>query len=374
MKVGLVVNPLAGIGGTVALKGSDGDEVVAMALAAGASKKAPERVSMCLQQLDAETVTFLTAGGEMGEKELVASGFECSVVYTPSMPTKAIDTQSAVEVLCNEGVELLLFAGGDGTARDVLDALSRCKRDAPLPVLGIPAGCKIHSAVYALTPVHAGELLALLAEGQPMSLVDARVMDLDEDAFRHGQVQSRCYGYLSVPVDDTRMQLSKQGGIDNEVAALDDIAAEIIETMQPDVLYIIGSGTTTEAIMQQLGLPNTLLGIDVILNNQLLANDVTEEALLQILAGGGFESAKIIVTVIGGQGHILGRGNQQLSAKVLQQVGIGNIMIIATNEKLRRLGGRPLIVDTGDSHVNQQLSGLHSVITGYGQKVLVKIA
>ncbi|HHO59840.1 MAG TPA: ATP-NAD kinase, partial [Thiotrichales bacterium] len=287
--------------------------------------------------------------------------------------TTAADTQGAVKQLCEQGIDLLLFAGGDGTARDVMDTLQRAGRADTLPVGGIPAGCKIHSAVYAITPKRAGELVALLAGGSPMSLVAAQVMDLDESLFRQGEVKSRCYGYLQTPVDDTRMQLTKQGGVNNEAEALEEIAAEVVDTMEEGVLYIIGSGSTTQAIMQQLGLANTLLGVDVVFNHQLLENDVTEERLLTLLDSPDYAAVRIIVTVIGGQGFVFGRGNQQISAEVIRRVGVENITIVATSEKLRTLGQRGLLVDTGNEAMDNQLRGLRPVITGYEQKTLVTI-
>jgi len=378
IKIGLVINPLAGIGGRVALKGSDGAQIVEQALALGAQSRVTERVATTLSQLSPAQLCFCTVSGVMGEDVLSPFDFSYQVIpceiETESMHTCAQDTRLAVLALCEQGIDILLFAGGDGTARDVLDTLKQNGLDETLTVIGIPAGCKIHSAVYALTPTRAGELLNLLAAGTAMTQVAAQVMDLDEQAFRQGEVKSFCYGYLQVPVDDMRMQLIKQGGIQHEALALEDIAEEIIETMQEDVLYIIGSGSTTEAIMKQLNLKNTLLGVDVVLNHELLENDVSEQTLLTLLDAQKFNSAKIIVTVIGGQGHIFGRGNQQLSASVLKAVGLDNIIIVATNEKLRTLGQRPLIVDTGDNTVDKKLAGLHTVITGYEQKTLVQIA
>jgi len=203
-----------------------------------------------------------------------------------------------------------------------------------------------------------------------MTLHQSQVMDLDEEAFRQGQVKTQCYGYLSVPVDDTRMQLIKQGGLNHHEIAVQDIASDIIEAMEEDVFYLIASGSTTAEIMNQLMLDNTLLGIDIVYNQQLVASDVDESTILETIKN---QSAKIVVTVIGGQGHIFGRGNQQLSAQVIRQVSRENIIIIATNEKLRSLDKRPMICDTGDSDLDKQLAGLYSVITGYQQKTLYRL-
>jgi len=375
MKIGLVVNPLAGIGGAVALKGSDGKEIVAQALSRGAEPQAEIRTKIAFSQVSLiNGLTIYTASGAMGENVLCALNLPYEVLYkvgeqTADEKTTAEDTKSAVHLFVHQQVDFIVFAGGDGTARDVLDVLSG-ELNSPTPVIGIPAGVKIHSAVYAVTPVHAGELINLLLIGEPMSLHDAQVMDLDEDAFREGRVHAQCYGYLSVPVDDTRMQLIKQGGLNHHDIAIQDIATDIIETMEPDIFYLIGSGSTTAEIMNQLLLENTLLGIDIVYNQQLIASDVDERTIIQTIKQ---QPTKMVVTVIGGQGHVFGRGNQQLSAKVIRLIGQENIIIVATNEKLRSLNKRPMIADTGDTDLDKQLAGLYSVVTGYQQKTLYKL-
>lgn len=404
MKIGVVINPLAGIGGSVALKGSDGEEIVQQALARGATPQAQVRAKEALEKVTAwstaakSNTTFFTAANDMGEAVLRSLGIDCMVIYSAGEKTSAVDTKNAVLEFVNKQVDLIIFAGGDGTARDVLDALSNELADdhtvesqISTPVIGIPAGVKIHSAVYATTPVRAGELIDLLVSGEAMSLVDAQVMDLDEDAFRKGKVNARCYGYLPVPVDDTRMQLIKQGGLNEDEITVQEIAEEVIGDMIPDVYYLIGSGSTTAEIMKQLGLQNTLLGVDIVYNNKLIANDVDEKEILNTIEN---HPAKIIVTIIGGQGHVFGRGNQQLSANVIKKVlnqtdvdqscnengnidknikkvsGRDNIIIIATNNKLLSLNKRPMIADTGDSDLDESLTGLYAVITGYQQKTL----
>ena len=387
MKIGFVINPLAGIGGSVALKGSDGQEIVQQALARGALPQAELRAKSALKKVkswttsSSDTTTFFTASKDMGEDVLHSLGIDFESIYSADASTSAVDTKHTIREFVEKEVDLIIFAGGDGTARDVLDVLSG--EDTPLiPVIGIPAGVKIHSAVYTTTPERAGELIDLLISGEAMSLVGAQVMDLDEELFRQGKVNAKCYGYLSVPVDDTRMQLIKQGGLNDDEIAVQEIANEVIESMEDDVYYLIGSGSTTAEIMNQLGLQNTLLGVDIIYNQQLVASDVSEKEILNIIEN---QPAKIVVTIIGGQGHVFGRGNQQLSAKVIKTVmgdGVSdkniasardNIIIIATNNKLQLLNKRPMIADTGDSKLNESLSGLYPVITGYEQKTLYKL-
>lgn len=378
MKLGFVVNPFAGIGGAVALKGSDGKATVELALSRGAQLSAEKRAAVAMQKVstldhtDDELVIY-TATGSMGEDVLIAQGLPCETIYPAGESSSAADTKSLIRLFVEKQVDLIVFAGGDGTARDVLDAMDEVAggdNHAVIPVIGIPAGVKMHSAVYATTPARAGELIALVLSGEALSLHDSQVMDLDEQAFREGRVNARCYGYLSVPVDDTRMQLIKQGGLNHEQVSVQDIATDIIETMESDVFYLIGSGSTTAEIMDQLSLSNTLLGIDIVYNQELIASDADEQTLLQTIKG---HPAKIVVTVIGGQGHVFGRGNQQFSAKLIDQLGRENIIIVATNEKLRSLDKRPMISDTGDSELDKQLSGLYPVVTGYQQKTLYRL-
>ncbi|MBT8129699.1 MAG: ATP-NAD kinase family protein [Gammaproteobacteria bacterium] len=375
VKLGLVINPLAGIGGAVGLKGSDGQDIVQQALDRGAHPLAQERTVAALSGFgDSAPVPVYTAAATMGQDALTRAGIESAVVYTPAgRHTTAEDTRNAVTALCEQGIDLLLFAGGDGTARDVLNALRQSGVEEQLTVIGIPAGCKIHSAVYAVSPAQAGELVAGLILGQLYTLKSAEVMDLDEDAFRAGQVKASCYGYMNVPVDEQRMQSMKQGGVDTEALVLQDIATDFIDTMQDDVLYLIGSGTTTAAIMEALGLDNTLLGIDAVCNGELVGNDLAEQDILALLDDDDYTAAKIVVTVIGGQGHVFGRGNQQFSPAVIRRAGSDNIIIVATRNKLRSLAGRPLRVDTGDAELDLQLAGMKQVITGYEQRTLYRI-
>ena len=377
MKIGLLINPLAGIGGAVALKGSDGATIVDEAFARGAHPQAAQRALEALRHIgDRITLPVYTVGGDMGEAALARLGLVAEVVYRPAASTTdAEDTRSAAAALCARGIDLLLFAGGDGTARDVFDGLETAGCAGTQTVIGIPAGCKIHSAVYAVNPQQAGELVAQLTQGELLSIKQAEVMDLDEDAFRNGQVRAQCYGYLSVPFDENRMQAMKQGGLDHEALAQEDIAADVVENMDTDTLYLVGSGTTTAAVMQALGLDNTLLGIDAVHNGKVIAGDMDECTILSLLdwAEQGGYGVKIIVTAIGGQGHVFGRGNQPLSAKVIRRVGRENIVIIATREKLRSLQGRPLRVDTGDSALDRELAGMMQVVTGYEQRTLYRL-
>ena len=372
---GLVVNPYAGIGGTVALKGSDGAATRQEALARGAELKAEKRTAEALQQLlpYRQQLHFITAAGAMGEQVLTELGFSYQVVYQPAVQqTEAEDSQAAVQAITQFKPDLLVFAGGDGTARDVVAALA----EQPLPVVGIPAGVKIHSGVYAITPSAAGKVLQQLISGQLTTLRAADVMDIDEQAFRAGTVRARRYGELMVPGELEYMQAVKIGGKESDELVLADIAADVIEAMEEETLYIMGSGSTVAFIMAELGLPNTLLGVDVVHQQQLVASDVTGQQLQQAIAAAKAKGQAVVmvITLIGGQGHLFGRGNQQLTPAVIRAVGKENIWVVASKKKLHELGERPLRVDTGDAELNQELTGFTAVISGYHDKTMVAVA
>tara|TARA_R110002153_G_scaffold10418_1_gene41141 strand:- start:17832 stop:19013 length:1182 start_codon:yes stop_codon:yes gene_type:complete len=370
-KLGLLVNPYAGIGGALALKGSDGVEIREKALAMGAEKKALDKTRIALEHIVSikDQVQLYVASGDMGEVLAKEMGFSYSLVYLPTnTQTESQDSEATAQALLAQQVDLILFAGGDGTARNVCHVVG-----SSVPVLGVPAGCKIHSAVYAITPAAAGRVLKQVINGEIVSVSDAQVMDIDEALFRQGKVNARQFGEMQVPTELRYIQAVKMGGKESDELVLADIAAHIIEIIEdnPEQIFVMGSGSTVDFIMQELGIKNTLLGVDVIQNKQLIASDVTAKELLALTTN---KSCKLVLTLIGGQGHIIGRGNQQLSADFLKKLGKDNILLVATKTKISHLSGRALIVDSGDLTVDQQLSGLISIITGYHDQVLYPIA
>jgi predicted polyphosphate/ATP-dependent NAD kinase len=371
--LGLIVNPIAGLGGRVGLKGSDGAAIQQQALALGAVPQSLSRASEAVERLTRlEDLEIITYPGEMGEDAARACGFQPRVIGSihPGQTT-AQDTRNAARDMLRLGVDLLLFAGGDGTARDIFSAVGE-----NLPALGIPAGVKTHSAVYAVNPRSAGELAALYLQGRVTGLREAEVMDIDEDAFRQGRLSAKLYGYLNVPFRSSLVQNLKMASTGGQ-ASVAAIAQDVAGTMEDGCLYIIGPGTTTRAIASELGLVKTLLGVDVVLDRKLLAADVNEAQLLELLDAKPQDSrvkAKIIVTPIGGQGYIFGRGNQQISPSVIQRVGRENIIVVSTKEKLYALGSEPLRVDTGDREADQLLSGYMTVVTGYRERAVRKVS
>jgi len=369
-RLGLVINPLAGLGGSVGLKGSDG--VAEQALALGAEPKAIKRMMQALEVIVpfANDIEIITASGVMGEDAANALGFNTRVVYQTPEKTQAIDTQAVVRTLLNEPLDLLLFAGGDGTARDVYSVFEQAVIDDKLPVLGVPAGVKIHSGVYGITPHAAGMVVKMLLEGELVSLMSADVMDIDEAAFRQGSVRAKRFGELLVPAEPRYVQAVKMGGKEVDELVLADIAADVIQQME-DELYIMGSGSTVAFVMEELGLDNILLGVDLIQDKTLVASDLTAQQLLDLTQD---KPAKLVITLIGGQGHILGRGNQQLSPELIRRLGKDNIIILATKTKLKALEGRPLIVDSGDPQLDRELCGYYKVTTGYHDYVMYQVA
>lgn len=378
-KLGFVINPIAGIGGSVALKGSDGEGVAAQAIALGATAKSNTRALLALEILlpYKDNIIIYTASGDMGETSAIALGFSTQVVYQiKSDVTTEHDTEAAVNELLNHNINVLLFAGGDGTARNVCHIVGD-----NLPVLGIPAGCKIHSGVYAITPKAAGRVVELMITNQLVSLTDADVMDIDETLFRQGIVKAKRFGEMQVPSELRYIQAVKSGGKESDELVLQDIAADVISKME-DELFIIGSGSTTAFLMEELALENTLLGVDAVCEQTLVASDLTESELWQLLENfadnknseDNNTQIKLVITLIGGQGHIFGRGNQQLSPRVIRFIGKENIFIIATKTKLNALNSRPLIADTGDSELDIELSGYLPIITGYNDQVLYPVA
>ena len=365
-RLGLIINPLAGLGGSVGLKGSDDQAQKALEL--GAKPQAMLRVKTALTELLAQKDKFevLTVAGDMGQSVCEELGLQSQVIYTPpSWPSSANDTEDAARLLAQQGVDILLFAGGDGTARNICAAVAD-----NTTVLGIPAGVKIHSGVYAISPQAAGKLVAKLVAGELVSLSEAPVMDIDEQAFRTGVVKARRFGEMRIPALLRYVQSVKMGGRESEGLVLADLAAYVVSQLEDDVRYVMGSGSTVAAVMAELGVDNTLLGVDVVENGQLIAKDVTAAQLLELVQG---RPSKLIITLIGGQGHVFGRGNQQLSPAVIRAIGRDNILLIASKTKLQQLDGRPLLADSGDATLDKQLTGLINVLTGYNDYVMYRL-
>ncbi len=345
--VGLIVNPVAGMGGAVGLKGTDGIAILSQAIALGAKPIATKRAETFLAALSLakKNLRLIGGAGDMGQNQAEKCGFIFRVVGKNKKETTPEDTQTIAKAMVEAKVDLLIYCGGDGTTRDILKSVG-----LSVPVLGVPTGVKMHSALFAVSPQAAARVSVTYLWGN-LPLREAEVMDVDEAAFRNGHLSAELYGYLLSPFEPDLIQGNKMASpmTENEVENQAAIAISIIEEMEPDTIYIIGPGTTTRTISDLLDQKKTLLGVDLFQTKKIILRDVSEKQILQAIDG---KTAKIIVTPIGGQGFIFGRGNQQISSKVIRQVGLDNILVIATKSKLDRL--ESLRVDTGDSELDEQ--------------------
>ncbi|WP_111719417.1 ATP-NAD kinase family protein [Homoserinimonas sp. OAct 916] len=498
--IGLLVNPVAGVGGPAGLKGSDGAAVQAAALARGATARAGERALRALEVIAAEHpgATVLTAAGSMGADAVAAAGLSARVVYTPTSPTSGssegirieaagaeatrtetmgahtggtettgtvtarpdttctkgmgidvigfsatgadtagadtaeadtdgadaqgagaaraeatpadsagahsvrpkasrvettgADTTGAAAALVAAGAGLVLFVGGDGTARDVAAALAATQtpsvRDSsapaspnrveghpqhPVPILGVPAGVKMYSGCFAVSPAAAGALAARWISDPTLPLAEREVLDVDEEQIREGRVDPKLYALVNVPFVVGRTQSRKSATAASETAAVGLAARGVIDAMRPGTLYLLGPGGTCREVAAQLGVPNTPLGVDAVQDGQIVKLDASEGELLELLSAHEGE-AKAMVTVIGGQGFLLGRGNQQISARVLRALGPDPLRVVATESKITALAGRPLLVDTGDADLDRSLTGYIRVTTGVQSAVVYRVA
>jgi predicted polyphosphate/ATP-dependent NAD kinase len=364
--LGFIVNPIAGMGGAVGLKGTDGREILKKALQAGAQPVAPARAELFLRELEPvkAEIRLITGAGKMGEAEAKNVGWTPDVLGEARKTTTPQDTKETATKMKALGVDLLVFCGGDGTARDMLDVVG-----TKVPVLGVPTGVKMHSAVFAVDARAAASMVRRFL-GDALPLREAEVMDVDEEAFRLGRVSAKLYGYVITPFEPILIQGSKVASVmtDEELRNQAALAIYFIEEMKPEVIYVVGPGTTTRTIGDLLEEKKTLLGVDLFRNKKIIAKDVTETRILEVIRG---KDAKIVVTPIGGQGFIFGRGNQQISSKVIRVVGRENIVVIATKHKLRGLKG--LRVDTGDPELDDELRGYLKVVTDYREEHVVNV-
>jgi len=365
--IGFIVNPIAGMGGRVGLKGTDGEETLKEAIARGAKPWSRERAHETLSGLTrvSDKIKWVTWSGEMGENLLRSMGFIFRVIggmIDRSIDsTTAEDTKNAARMMKELGVDLILFAGGDGTASNIIDVV-----DMHVPILGIPAGVKMFSAVFASTPRAASNLVLMLLEGEAQ-FVEREVMDIDESSYRAGRLSASLRGYAKTPFEASLILNGKMTGVADEEVMKEAVAARVIEEMKPGVMYILGPGSTVAKIAEALGLEKTMLGIDLVRDGRIIVRDADEKALIQAIQGESW----IILSPLGGQGSLLGRGNQPISPAVLRKVGLDKIMIVATPLKIRSL--KVLTVDTGDHELDVRLRGYRRVIIGYHEEKVMKV-
>jgi predicted polyphosphate/ATP-dependent NAD kinase len=320
------------------------------------------------------SITVLAPAGPMGGTLLDELGwpYQALQVSGPGQTTAA-DTRRLVRAMAEQGVTLLLFAGGDGTARDVAAALAEAKaQPLPVTVLGIPAGVKMHSSVFAVTPEAAADIAAAyLAAPDHVGRREAEVVDR-LDALGTPQLITT----MPVPAVEASLQGAKSGGSSTATRAGDlaDLAAlgkEVAAKMLPGRLYLLGPGTTVAAVSQALGVQASLFGVDAVLDGRVLAEDASEPQLRWLLDA--HPDATLVLGVVGGQGFLLGRGNQQLSPAILDRVGAENIVILAAAGKVSALDPPVLRVDMGDDAPAPVVSGYHRVHTAPGRSIVLKV-
>jgi predicted polyphosphate/ATP-dependent NAD kinase len=367
MHVGVVVNPIAGMGGRVGLKGTDGK--LKAALERGADPRAPDRARRALDRLAelAPDATVSTVAAPMGERLVRAAGFEPERVVDPfDDPMPAVDvgdvptettaehTRVAAERLAAAGVDLVLFVGGDGTATDVASALE----GDDTPMLGVPAGVKVYSSVFGVSPEDAAEVAVRFSRTERRE-----VMDIDEDAYREGEVVPTLRGIAHVPVAEN-LQASKQTASGTVESLAEGVAADIRARDGDGVTYVLGPGSTVGAIKSALGFEPSPIGVDVWRDGAVVARDAAESAIVDELEG----EAVIVVSPIGGQGFVFGRGNPQLSPAVIREA---EVQIVASRAKLDTV--RTLRVDTDDPALDESLAGWVRVRVGKFETRMMRI-
>ncbi len=374
--IGFLVNPIAGMGGRVGLKGTD--DVVEEAVQRGAKPTAHTRAEEALAEIERLSrkaaqppeILWVTCSGAMGASALTSAGFSAvKIVYEAPAQTGSEDTRSAVRRFLQAPVELILFCGGDGTARDICSVTGR-----ETPILGIPAGVKMYSGVFGTTPRRTAEILWGFLEGR-LTVAQADVLDLDEERYRRGEWAVRLYHAALTPYEPVYTQAAKlliseasDAAVKNEIA---EFIREEIEA-SPDRLYLLGPGSTVQMLGKRLDVEKTLLGIDALFAGRIIGKDLNEQQILGLLDD--HPKCRLILSPIGAQGFVLGRGNLPLSGKVIRKIGAGNIVVVATPAKLART---PLLrFDTGEPPLDAELAGMGfvSVVVGYGRRRMVKVA
>ncbi len=367
MKLGFLVNPISGMGGAVGLKGTDG-HLYYEALRRGATPVAPARAYRFIKALQKKEFLgkVIAANCLMGCDYFKGStiSHECISIPQECGKTSPQDTVLAVRKLVNSGVELIVFVGGDGTARDVAKAV----KESDVPVLGIPSGVKMYSGVFAISPEAGAEVVKAFEEGRA-TLEVSEVADVDELSLNEGVIKVRRFELVRTPKLQGLITPTKDfgGGEEGSKEAIAEYFVE--EYLKPNHLYLLGPGTTIKAVADVLGVQKTLLGVDAYRNGEVIGVDLGVKEILELVRKYG--NPHIVITVIGAQGYLFGRGNQQFSSEVLKLVGKERIHVLSTESKLRGL--KYLLVDTGDPELDVKLSGHIRVITGYREEKVVKV-
>ena len=369
-KLGLIINPIAGMGGKTGLKGSDGSNTLKKALSLGAQKESANRAEQALLPLKfmINKFSLITCSAEMGENSCKKIGLTTDYIIDINKKiTTGIDTIKAVKIMARKQVSLILFAGGDGTACDIFYALQD-----KIPILGIPAGVKMHSSVFGTSPNAVGSLVSRIISNHsdtfPTST--AEIMDLDEDMRRYDQIRTKLIGYATIPSDKFLVQNPKSYVQLNDEDSINGISEYLENKLDKEATYIVGPGRTTQNFLNRIGVFGTLLGVDVLKDRKLIGRDVNSREL-DILTRNGL--LYIISGIIGGQGFLFGRGNQQITAEIIQRVKKEDIFIIASTKKIYELPRQCILIDTGDQKLDNELAGYVKVQTDRNRSFIIKL-
>lgn len=408
VRLGLVINPYAGVGGPAALKGSDASSTQLRVQRGDLPLTVPNRLARyfdrlyaCLEQSAdnkrSTKLSFLTGTGVMDALQYskpsstyaksddlrLSKAITFNSVLSCDLPSKANDTRALVSKLAELRVDAILFVGGDGTARDIAAALKNNGADETIPVLGIPAGVKMHSGVFALSPEAAAQITYRFVCAELIELVEQEVRDLDEQRYRQGDLSVKYFASLLTLTSEGFNQSEKQSESYSAELDFDDIAADIDDRMReivqdtPDTLFIFGAGTTTRHILSYLKLPSTLLGVDAVKFCQksscFSSISLDVDAFWLEKKASSFARVVLIVSPTGGQGFLFGRGNQQISSSFLSYVDQDSLLVVCLREKLLRLDKRPLLVDLDDVAATLRWAGARPIITGYKKSTLYPI-
>ena len=352
MIAGFFINPIAGCGAMHGMKGSDYMKM----------SECKDSVSVglaveFLKRINCENITFLIPSGDMGERAFRIAGIEnYKVIYDPSEPSTSTDTKKFVEILSERSPDILVFFGGDGTARDIVDT------HPSFPVIGVPSGSKMYSSVFAISLDSAVTVFNDVASGMVDDFVSSEVIDLDERVYSAGRIETRFYGELLVPNSTGILMESKAEYTDDYVQ---DAAEYIHDHMENDVDYLIGPGTTCKSILALFNQEGSILGFDLFRNGRIMETSMDEARLYEVAGS----STRMIISPIGGQGFLLGRGNREISPRVLKKINPRNITVIASPRKLENL--KVLYIDTGGEKIN--FPQYVRVLYGYGKFKMVKV-
>ena len=367
-RFGLIVNPIAGMGGSVGLEGTDGADVLAEAQRRGAEPSSADRAKRALKNVGPNNAIILVCGSAMGADAALATGFRIERIMEPPPHSTAEDTIEAARRMAAADAEFIVFAGGDGTARDIHSVIGE-----RLPLLGIPTGVKMQSGLFATSPAAAGRLISLLLSATPgtrLQFKQAEVMDVDEDELRAGRIVPRLYGYAKVPAEPLLLQQAKSRAVPDDDVAIAAAASSIAAGLQPGMFYVVGPGRSAKQVLQALGLEGSLLGVDLVKDGRLVGCNLSA-AELRLMTG--TVPLQIIAGVIGGQGFLFGRGNQQISPDIIARAGRDGIIVIAGLRKLAGLQPPRLLLDTGDVQLDQRLSGHMRVCCGPGRWSVMRL-